>query len=646
VTRARRKVSRAQSLGLGLALAAACALVLAVTRYPARRVELAAPAASAAPPPAAEPDGAACAEHQLAKPTGHTTGLGCDEVRQVIRQIHLKFPASPRPPDPALFAEGVANWLDPYGFWSAAPEAPSRAQVFADAELLLDELRAPSTASCDASRAIARSLVAFMTDLRAVYDEAIATAPRLSREAAGGLSMEPVFDEPQVTTPPEKLARELGRRLGAIDAAYRGSVATYVASGRDRYFPPLDTVGWQRLVLAAALRAYIEAIDPHGQWAPLDEEWSLYSGDPSFYDPDRLWGDMVRTALGVRVVDDPTAPLELDDLVLEVDGVATTGLSFEQVEQLSRASGTVGPNGMARRLVVLRQGEAYPSVLEVVAPAPEELATEDDGIDADELEVELVPYGHSYAAVVTVPFVRDDLGERLLEALDSLASDGPPQGLVLDLRGNAGGSMDGATSALSVFLPGVPVFPLLHSGRLVEVLSTAGGAADRFQGPLAVLVDGETASAAEMIAGALDRYRRAVVLGQATYGKGCVQEYFEDDAGAGILRLTTRLFALPDGSPVQHRGLVPAILLGRPTATEHEADVKGTLDGVRGPDVRVAVPDAPAWPSPSGRLGPCREPLVCSALGRVARVPARAFRGDFSGSDPAGRRRREPARHP
>ena len=89
--------------------------------------------------------------------------------------------------------------------------------------------------------------------------------------------------------------------------------------------------------------------------------------------------------------------------------------------------------------------------------------------------MELVPYGRSYAAVVSVPYVRDDLGERLLDALGSLASDGPPQGLLLDLRGNAGGSMDGATSALSVLLPGVPVFPLLHAGRLVEVLRTSGG---------------------------------------------------------------------------------------------------------------------------------------------------------------------------
>jgi carboxyl-terminal processing protease len=274
----------------------------------------------------------------------------------------------------------------------------------------------------------------------------------------------------------------------------------------------------------------------------------------------------------------------------------------------------------------LRQGEATPRTLKIAATAPDHAASPDDVLQAEELEVELVPYGRSYAAVVSVPFVREDLGERLAEVIDSLAPEGPPAGLLIDLRGNAGGSMDGATAALSVFLPGVPLFPLIHSGRLVEVLSTPGEKPSPFQGPLAVLVDGRTASAAEMIAGALDRYRRAVVFGQPTYGKGCVQEYFEDDARAGVLRLTTRLFTLPDGSSVQRHGIVPEVPLELPPAEEHEADVPGTLAAVRGPDVRVKLAEAPGWPSPSGRVGPCRERVVCRALGQAARASARSGR--------------------
>ena len=634
---------RAASFGLALATAGALVVGQAVRSAPPARLGDASFGPSTAPP-ASPPGEESCAEHRLVQPTGETTGLGCDDVRRVIRQIHVRFPAPVAAPEPSQFAEGVANWLDPYGFWSAASEAPSRAAVFVNAERLLAELHGSGPPRCDAAREIGASLASFMGELRGVYEAGASGAPRVSRETAEELGIEPVFDDGQVTTPARELARELGRRLGAIGSAYGDALAPYVAAGRERYFPLLDAEGWQRLVLAAALRGYIEAVDPHGQWAPLDEEWSLYAGDPSFYDPDRLWGDMVRTALGVRIVDEPIFPLEIDDLVLAVDGVATTGLSFEQAEQLSRVSGALDAASAKRELVVLRRGNGEPSTLTVDVAALGDEVSEDDGLDGDELDVELVPYGRSYAAVVSVPYVRDDLGERLADALASLVSDGPPEGLLLDLRGNAGGSMDGATSALSVFLPGVPVFPLLHAGRIVEVLHTPGGALDRFEGPLAVLVDGETASAAEMIAGALDRYRRAVLLGQPTYGKGCVQEYFEDDAGAGILRLTTRLYTLPDGSPVQRRGLVPAIPIPMPSVSEHEADVRGTLAGVEGPDVRVPLPPAPAWPDPSGRLGPCHERLVCAALRQAARVPARAFRSDFRPHEKTARRRNDAIR--
>jgi carboxyl-terminal processing protease len=584
---------------LGLGLASAAALLVGLALSPPRRASGGQPARGALAPPEAAPLDAACDEHRLVKPTGETTGLGCDEVRRVIRQIHARFPAPIVAPEPSQFAEGVANWLDPYGFWSAASEAPSRAVVFANAERLLAELRAPLSNRCDAAREVGVTLATFMGELRSVYDHAAAAAPRISREAAEELGVEPAFEDGQVTKPARELARELGRTIGAIDLAYGDALAAYVAAGRERYFPPLDGDGWQRLVLAAALRGYIEVVDPHGQWAPLDEEWSLYAGDPSFYDPERLWGDMVRTPLGVRVVDQPSFPLEVDDLVLAVDGVATSGLSFEQVEQLSRVTDARAPEaGVLRELVILRRGEQAPLPITIDGPRYD-AAHEDEAFVDDELDVELVPYGRSYAAVVTVPFVRDDLGERLVEALSSLASDGPPEGLLLDLRGNAGGSMDGATGALSLFLPGVPVFSLLHAGRLVEVLNTDAAVRERFEGPLAVLVDGETASAAEMIAGALDRYRRAVLLGQTTYGKGCVQEYFQDDVGAGILRLTTRLYALPDGSPVQRRGLAPMVPLPMPPAVQHEADVPGTLAGVDGPGrAGMAEPGRPARPLP------------------------------------------------
>jgi carboxyl-terminal processing protease len=143
---------------------------------------------------------------------------------------------------------------------------------------------------------------------------------------------------------------------------------------------------------------------------------------------------------------------------------------------------------------------------------------------------------------------------------------------------------------------------------------------------VAVLVDSNTASAAEMIAGALDRYDRGAVLGSRTFGKGCVQEYFDDAAGTGVLRLTTLLFALPDGTPVQRLGLEPRFHLDLDSGAEkptREADLDGSISPRVGPDVREAPwRGGPAWPDHRGRVGPCEDPAVCAALRRVGASPS------------------------
>jgi carboxyl-terminal processing protease len=136
-----------------------------------------------------------------------------------------------------------------------------------------------------------------------------------------------------------------------------------------------------------------------------------------------------------------------------------------------------------------------------------------------------------------------------------------------------------------------------------------------------------------MIAGALAAYRRGPTIGTRTYGKGCAQEYVDDDAHVGMLRLTTLLYALPDGSPVQRVGLTPTIEL-LPTSPHGDDEREATLAHApptwRGPDVRDRTErwDVP-WPSSAGgasgsekTVGPCAGKLldehVCKALAAVS----------------------------
>jgi len=113
-------------------------------------------------------------------------------------------------------------------------------------------------------------------------------------------------------------------------------------------------------------------------------------------------------------------------------------------------------------------------------------------------------------------------------------------------------------------------------------------------------------------------------VGARTFGKGCVQEYFDDKADVGVLRLTTMLFSLPDGSPLQGVGLTPDLVLPFPVVSEREKSLPGALGPWKGPDVRArASMGGPEFPPHNGRVGPCPDPWMCTALNRLGPPSAR-----------------------
>jgi carboxyl-terminal processing protease len=250
-----------------------------------------------------------------------------------------------------------------------------------------------------------------------------------------------------------------------------------------------------------------------------------------------------------------------------------------------------------------------------------------------------VTYAEGDALVVAIHDVRDDLGDLLARTLanDVRRHDlRPITGIVLDLRGNGGGSTDGAMAAIALFLPGAPLFPMKRRDGTIETDRAPEPANDdRWAGPVAALVDGETASAAEMIAGALAVYRRGPSVGTPTYGKGCAQEYLDDDVHVGVLRLTTLLYALPDGEAVQRVGLTPVIGLSLPPVddAEREATLAHAPPTWRGPDVRDRrSPTADqAWPPHNGAVGPCKDEGVCKALRALGAASAKNVRATRGG---------------
>jgi carboxyl-terminal processing protease len=478
---------------------------------------------------------------------------------------------------------------------------------------LLAEIHDASGAACTTAELAGAELRRWVDELATIYDLGTRTKLGGSRSRAHAQAIEPIFEDDPVTMPARVLARSLGERLARFERSYPGLSSDFLRGARARYFPELDEAGWGEVVLSAAVRAYVAALDPHGAWTPLDEEWSLYADEPGLETESRLWGRVTRNAAGVRVVAEPAPPLAVGDLVLAIDGVETAGMPLEQVEQLAR----VEPgNGSIRRALVVRSSENAARELPVAT-----VHGRDPSEDVGELQSERVRYGNGYALVVALPSVADGVEEAFARLIDEVQG-AEPSGLLIDLRGNGGGSTDAALGVIGLFLPGAPVFPLAARGQVVEVMrAIAPPGAHAWHGAVATLVDGRTASAAEMIAGALGAYQRGPIVGSRTFGKGCIQEYTEDPTGRGVLRLTSLLFALPDGAPLQGVGIKPDLLLTLPKINEREASVPGALPSYTGPDVRArTASSAPGWPRHHQRVGPCKDPVPCAALARLGDV--------------------------
>ncbi|HWA76899.1 MAG TPA: S41 family peptidase [Polyangiaceae bacterium] len=551
-------------------------------------------------------------ERPLSTPSGQPPRLSCREARAILDELATRFAGSLTTPRAREFGNLVVGWLDPHGLWSAAPDAPLGPALRAHAEELMSEMRRPPSASepCATALALGSDLAAWVAELTRSYERSFERARPLSRSRAIALSRAPAFQDDPVTEPARALSSRLGDSVARFGRAFPKQGPAAAEAARARYLPELDAEAWSEVVLAAALRAYVPLVDPHGDWAPFEEEWSLYADDPGLDSDPRLWRQITRTAVGVRIVDGPHPPLSIGDLVLSVDGIATAGMPLEQAEQLARLE---PPHENMRSVEVLRRGQSEPETLSVDFGEAEENGEHTVTLDSEE-----VRFGEGRVLVVHLPDVTEGLGEALGRLMHE-SRESPLSGVLLDLRGNGGGSTDAAGALIGLFLPGVPLFPLASHGQLLEVMHAGEPPAElRFDGPVAALVDGYTASAAEMIAGALIAYKRGPLLGSRTFGKGCIQEYVDDHEGKGVMRVTTLVFALPDGSPIQRVGLAPELLVAAPPGREREADFTHALPTYRGPDVRDhAIAPSPPWPSHHGRLGPCDDRAVCRALQRL-----------------------------
>jgi carboxyl-terminal processing protease len=278
--------------------------------------------------------------------------------------------------------------------------------------------------------------------------------------------------------------------------------------------------------------------------APEDEEAAREAMSGEF----QGIGAEVTTVDGAIVVVSPIegspaeqAGLRPGDILREANGVALTGLDVVQAARLVR-----GPAGTAVSLLVEREGEQFN--LEVVRAR----------IELKSVRSEMLPDNLAY---IRLNRFGERSDEEVAEALEAVMANNPA-GLILDLRRNPGGSLPTAVAVADQFLPaGVILREKFGNGaeRLYE--STDRGLAQDV--PLVVLIDEGSASASEVLAGAVRDLGRGTLIGQTTFGKGTVQTWQGLSNGGGV-RLTIARWLTPDSDWIHERGLDPDFFIPLP----------------------------------------------------------------------------------
>jgi carboxyl-terminal processing protease len=348
----------------------------------------------------------------------------------------------------------------------------------------------------------------------------------------------------------------------------------------------VDEVDRQALVYGA-LRGMVDTLDPHSVFMPPDVFRALKADTSGEFGG--LGLELARKEEGLVVVapvdDSPAARAGIlpGDLVVAIDGEATRGMDVSRAVQRLR-----GRPGEKVRLTLLRQGFT----------APREFVLVRDVVRVPALEAALHGgYGH-----VRIKNFHERTDAQLKKALERLRADNGGQGLkgvVLDLRNNPGGLLDQAVAVSDRFLPGGLTIVSTRGRSDRPATEQRSRERDTEPGyPMVVLVNGGSASASEIVAGALQDHRRAVVMGTQTFGKGSVQTLIELQDGSG-LKLTVARYYTPSGRSIQERGITPDHVVGTDGAGTREKDLQrhfpGEPQGADGgtPVVPAALPRGP-----------------------------------------------------
>ena len=337
---------------------------------------------------------------------------------------------------------------------------------------------------------------------------------------------------------------------------------------KDNYTEEVET---EELV-HGAVRGMLRSLDPHSSFMTAEEYAEMQ------VDTRGSFGGL-GIEIGLRdgmltiispIEDTPAfkAGLQAKDKIVKIEDQSTRDMTLSEAVKLMR-----GPRGTPVTIWIMRDGFDEPKAFKITRAI----------IKLKSVKFRLLEEGFGY---VRLAQFQESTTKDLEKALKELGSrEGKLKGLVLDLRNNPGGLLQQAISVSDVFLSkGVIVSTKGRSaGQDMEFLATGEGTHPDY--PIIILVNGGSASASEIVAGALQDHKRAVILGVATFGKGSVQTIIQLSDGAAV-KLTTSKYYTPSGKSIQARGIEPDIVVGKEVRGHiKEKDLAGHLVVENGDEV-------------------------------------------------------------
>jgi carboxyl-terminal processing protease len=316
------------------------------------------------------------------------------------------------------------------------------------------------------------------------------------------------------------------------------------------YVKPVD----DKELFDNAIRGMVSGLDPHSSYLNEEEFKDLQTSTSGEFGGLGIEVTMEDGVVKVitPLLDTPAykAGIKSGDYIIKLGTESVQGLSLKDAVNLMR-----GKSGTPIELTILRKGASKPLTFDLVREV----------IQIKSVRSKMLDNGFGYIRLTQFQALT---GKDMLKAIEQLKqqANGPLKGLVLDLRNNPGGLLDSAIQVSDSFLDkdklGKPKMIVYTQGRLPGSKFTAMSQNDDVleKAPMVVLINNGSASASEIVAGALKDNKRAIILGTKSFGKGSVQTVLPLDGKTGI-KLTTALYYTPSGTSIQAKGIVPDIVV-------------------------------------------------------------------------------------